>query len=260
MTPASRMASISSEVATGRRIKGRDGLIALAKTIVDTGLARESAAVLGTAVLSLSTWRLVRFLYPLLRTRRLRRASVGIDQLYLRAFAQLVRTVDHHQVSRLDAALHLGGLAFCGANLERRDRRGLIRLDEEDEGAWSAALDCGGWNERRVLPRFDAHAHVDELVGEENAILIGKFSLELDRARRGVDLIVDRQQAAGRELVLGAAVVCVDNEVLPCLHAFDDARNIVLGNRIDDCYRLHRGDRDQTVPVARPTNVAWLDR
>src|SRR5438105_11559481 len=116
MIPASKMASISSEVATGRRIKGRDGLIALGQTIVEIRLARESAAALGTAALSLpicTPSAFVRFWRTFRRTRRLRRAGVGIDQFDLRAFAQLVRTVDDHQISRLDAALHLGGLAFC---------------------------------------------------------------------------------------------------------------------------------------------------
>src|SRR6202521_3416461 len=133
MTPASKMANISSEVATGRRIKGRDGLIVLGQTIVDTWLARESAAALGTAALSLPTCTLsafVRFWRTFWRTRRLRRAGVGIDQFYLRALAQLVRTVDHHQISRLDAALHLGALAFYRADLDRCDRYGLILLDQ----------------------------------------------------------------------------------------------------------------------------------
>src|SRR5450755_4077212 len=113
MTPASKMASIRSEVATGRRIKGRDGLIALGQTIVDTRLARESAAALGTATLSRTLSAFVRFWRTFWRIRRLRCTGVGIDQFYLRAFAQLVRTIDHHQISWLDAALHLGGLAFC---------------------------------------------------------------------------------------------------------------------------------------------------
>src|SRR6202049_4019517 len=169
MMPASKMANISSEVATGLRIKGRAGFTALGQTIVDTRLARESAAALGTT-LPLPTCplsALARFWRTFWRTRRLRRAGVGIDQFDLRAFAQLVRTVDDHQISRLDAALHLGALAFYRADLDRCDRYGLILLDQEDEGPGSCAPNSRRRNQRGVSLSLDRHAHVDELIRKE---------------------------------------------------------------------------------------------
>src|ERR1700676_3010804 len=260
MTPASKMANISSEVATGRRIKGREGFIALGQTIVDTRLAPGPAAALGTT-LPLPTGTLsalVRFWRTFWRTRRLRRAGVGIDQFDLRAFAQLVRTVDDHQISRLDGALHLGVLAFYRADLDRCDRYGLILLDEEDEGRRSAALNSGRRNQRGVSLRFDRHAHVDELIRKENAVLIGKFCPEFDGARGRVDLIVEGQQASGRELVLAAAVVRLDSDFPTTLRALDDAGNVVLRHRIDHGHRLDLGDRDESVRVRRMDHVAWI--
>src|ERR1700682_4922341 len=136
MTRASKMASISSEVATGRRIKGRDGFIARYGSPGSDGCrarhARESTAALGTASLSVFAARqLVGPRRPFLRIRRL--TGVGVDHFYFRAFAQFVRAVDHHQVSRLDTALYLGGLAFHCADLHRRHRHRLILPDEEDK-------------------------------------------------------------------------------------------------------------------------------
>ncbi len=140
------------------------------------------------------------------------RRGIGIDELHLRAVAQLVRAVDHHLVPRLQPALHLGGLALHRAQLDRRDRDGLIRLDQEHEGAGSATLDRRRRNQRRALPGLDAHPHVDELVGKKRAILVGEFRLELHRPCRGVDLIVDREQAAGRKLRLATAVIRLDGD------------------------------------------------
>src|ERR1700730_3550341 len=260
MMPASKMANISSEVATGLRIKGREGFIALGQTIVDTRLARESAAALGTT-LPLPTGTLsalVRFWRTCGWARRLRRAGVGIDQFDLRAFAQLVRTVDDHQISRLDAALHLGVLAFYRADLDRCDRYGLILLDEEDEGPGSTALDSRRRNQRGVSLGFDRHAHIDELIRKENAVLVGKFCPEFDGARRRVDLIVERQQPSGRELVLAAAVVRLDSDFLTSLRALDDAGNVELRHRIDHGHRLDLCDGDQSVRVRRMDHVAGV--
>src|ERR1700719_1986231 len=173
---------------------GSSRVVHLDQTMVGTQLARKSAAALGTAALSLPTCTLsafVRFWRTFWRTRRLRRTGGGIDQFDLRPFAQLVRTVDDDQISWLDAALHLGALAFCRADLYRRDRYGLILLDEEDEGPGSAALDGRRRNQRVVSLGLDRHAHVDELIRKKNAVLIGKFRPELDGARRRIDLIVE---------------------------------------------------------------------
>ena len=188
----------------------------------------------------------------------MRRAGGGVDHFDLRAFAQLVRAVDHHQVSRLDTALYLGGLAFRRADLDRRHRHGLILPDEEDKGPGSAALDGRRRNQRGVSPGFDAHAHVDELIRKENAILIGKFRLELDGAGRGVDLIVERQQPSGRELGSTGAVVRVDSDFLAALRALDDAGNVVFRHRVDHRHRLDLRDRDQSVGVRCVHHIAGV--
>ena len=63
--PASRMASINSEVATGRRMNGRDGLIAGSSSMGHARHGRNLAAAFATALTDSSgAYRLLGFLWP----------------------------------------------------------------------------------------------------------------------------------------------------------------------------------------------------
>src|SRR5579864_4247940 len=99
MMPASRIASISSEVATGRRMNGRDGLIAGSSLLGHAQGARNSGAALGAAP------RIGRAFVGAGRFagRRCLSRSLGaaIQQDDFRAVAQLVGAVDNDLVSRL---------------------------------------------------------------------------------------------------------------------------------------------------------------
>ena len=57
------------------------------------------------------------------------------------------------------------------------------------------------------VERVDQQPHVDELVREQNAVVgIGESRAQLERAGRGVDLVVEVRQRAGRELLDVGAV------------------------------------------------------
>src|SRR2546428_403592 len=110
MMPTSRMASISSEVATGRRMKGRDGLMGGSSSMPHVRDERISAAALAAAAFAR---RLVCAGRSLAGRCRLSRASgAGIDEFHLRAVAQLVGAVDHDEVPRFESALHFGVLTL----------------------------------------------------------------------------------------------------------------------------------------------------
>src|SRR2546422_5432471 len=235
MMPASRMASIRSEVATGRRMNGRDGVMRGSSSMRRAGRGGSSAPALAAA--ALIARRLVcggRPLPLLWRCRLSRTPRGGIDELYLRAVAQLIGAIDHDEVPGLDPALHFGVLALGCAELDGSHGHGLILPNQEHEGSRRAALDRRARSQRHVLPRLDSHAHIDELIGKKSRVLIGKFGFELDRSRCRIDLIVDRQKTARCEFVLAAAVERFYGDVLSALHALEDARNVVLRNRIDD--------------------------
>ncbi len=127
-----------------------------------------------------------------------------------------------------------------GSELDRPDADRAIGVDDEDEGPRRAALDRGRRDQRRVRPCFDAHPHIDELVREERAVGVRKFGLELDGAGRRVDLVVDRDELAGRELHLAVAVEGLDGDRFTGCEALHHPRHTVLGQR------EHDGDRHAT--------------
>src|SRR5881394_2062487 len=119
MMPASRIASINSDVATGRRMNGRDGFI---ETLSSSGRLCDggaSAAALSAplAVCPLAGARRV------LATRRrlLRRPRGGVDQFHARTVTELVGAVDDDQITRGEPFAHLGRLAGDRTELHRRD-------------------------------------------------------------------------------------------------------------------------------------------
>src|SRR5688500_9561058 len=133
MAPTSMMATISSEVATGRSMKIRDGFMSRSGLLV--GLGGGCAAV-GLASSLLLVWP-----GPLLglgrvgdrRARRgARRAARAAD---LGAVAQAVGAVDHDLVAGLQALDDLHLLAVGGAQLDDADLDRVIGLHQIDEGA-----------------------------------------------------------------------------------------------------------------------------
>src|SRR6185312_13404003 len=116
MTPASRIASISSDVATGRRMNGRDGFIEALWSSVRRRAGGASAAALAAPALAVAPLACARRVLAR-RRRLLRRPCGGVDQFHARAVAELVGAVDHDQVARRKAFAHLGRLARDCANL-----------------------------------------------------------------------------------------------------------------------------------------------
>src|SRR5262245_963683 len=121
--PASSIATIRSVVATGRRMKSRDGFIA--------NLRRRALARRPIAARS-ARWALLR--------GRDRLALAG-DDFDLGAFAQLVGAVDHDLHARLQAAGHDRNLTLRRAELHGAYRDRLVVLHDIDERARRAALD-----------------------------------------------------------------------------------------------------------------------
>ena len=79
---------------------------------------------------------------------------------------------------------------------------GLVGLDDVDERRLRAALDRRARHDHGAAERVDEQARVDELVREERPVLVRKRRLQLDGAGGRIDLVVDGEQRAGRELRL----------------------------------------------------------
>jgi hypothetical protein len=138
-----------------------------------------------------------------------------------------------------------------------RDR--LVVLHDVDERPLGAALDGRRGRERRVGPGLDGHPHVDELVREEHAVGVREFGLELDRAGRGVDLVVRGQEPAGAELFLLRAVERVDGNAIAGPQALHHARQRIFGDREHDADRRELRDHHDAGRVRRAHDVARVD-
>src|SRR5437764_15098368 len=185
--PTSTIATISSEVPTGRSMKTRDGFMSRPKLLVGLGGPTRAAAALAVrAALRASPLRACR------ATPLSRRGAVGTGRgaaggrrggdrpagiarrgartADLGAVAQPVGAADHHFVADRQTLDDGDLLAVGRAGLDDADLDRVVGLDAIDEGAGLAALDGGDRHGNGILHRVDQQADIDELVGEQRLV------------------------------------------------------------------------------------------
>ena len=181
--PTSMIAAISSEVATGRRINGRDGL---------TG-----------------HWS---------RRRGCRQESSAWHNGDLGAVLQFLEAAVGHHVAIVQS-LHGGHARLGHARLDVVDV-GHAVLDEEDERGVSVVLNGGGGDQDLVVQSVQQQAGVDEEVGEErrSSLLSSKTARSFS-----VPVVVSiwlsvLSKACRSQLGLLGAVVGVDRQRFALAH------------------------------------------
>src|SRR6185312_918719 len=168
MRPTARIAIISSEVATGRRMKMREGFMRLPRRAlrgtrlsssraegIHPGTATEAAvAAVFAACCSCLLWRTV--------NRSVRR------QFHLRAVAQAIAPLGHDDITHRHAREHAYGLTVSDPQLHRHDSSGAVVLDAVYKGAVDAvgraSMHCRRRHENLVAQRILQQLDVDELV------------------------------------------------------------------------------------------------
>ena len=113
-----------------------------------------------------------------------------IGNLDIGAVAQPVGAVDHHRVAGLDARQDLDLVAVLhagrdGALASPSCRAVTTKTKVPSAPRWIA----GDRHHGLVVQRVDQQADIDELVGEQLAVLIVEHGAQLDRAGGGVDLL-----------------------------------------------------------------------
>ena len=122
-----------------------------------------------------------------------------MQQLRLADPGDLVDAVHHHALPGRDTRQDRHALAVDRAQLDRARRHRIVVPHYVGEHALTPALDRRGRNDGLASGGIELHAHVDELVWKERAIVVREGRLELDRAGGGIDQVVDRGQRAARE-------------------------------------------------------------
>ena len=88
-----------------------------------------------------------------------------------------------------------------------------IVLNHIHERCLAILLDGGCWNQRHPLQRIHQQPRVDKLVGEERIIFVVEDGSRFDCSRRGVNLVVERQQLPAGNLGLRSAIKGIDGEL-----------------------------------------------
>ena len=167
--PTSRIAAMSSDVATGRRMNGRDGLTASCPRRTEPRSAPEPAEARSMTVT----------FAPSCSSSKLLLATTSPGAMPSTCVTPVVA----------GAGLHCSHVRDLG-------------LDHVDERLRPVLLDGRRRDQRDAVQRVDEQARVDELVREEGVVLVVELGARLHRAGRGVDLVVEREQRAARDLLL----------------------------------------------------------
>ena len=135
---------------------------------------------------------------------------------------------------------------------------GVVVLDHVGIGAVRPVLHGLRRNGRDAAARIDDQPHIDEQTRPQPLVLVGEARLQLQRAGRLVDLVVDQRQLAGREQRLAVLADRLHDERLLRV-LFADFVLIFLRHRKDDVDRPDLRDRDECGALAGAHHIAGID-
>src|SRR6478609_1162682 len=181
--------------------------------------------------------------------------GVPRGQIDLRAFAQSIHAVDYNQFAGVETGVNYGHIIFRRPGFHIAQRNGTIFFDNVNEEAARAALQRSRWNGSCLAPDVDQHAHVHELVWKEIPVLVGKLRLELHGAGRYIDLVIDGEQDAARELHFLIAIERFNRHSLAGLHALQHQLHAILRNRVNHRYGLQLCYDDEAVRVTGADDI-----
>ena len=127
---------------------------------------------------------------------------------------QFLKAAIGHDFTGVDA-LHSGFSAFRNAGFDG-PRGGLAVLNYINEGRAPVVLDRRTGQQDLTLKSFQQQARVDELVGEKRAFLVVVGGAQFDGAGGGVNLVVERGDLAGGELMLVGTAQASSERPMPC--------------------------------------------
>src|SRR6202040_3423746 len=233
--PNTSTPSIIREVAIGRRIKGSEMLIS---DRLPTEMYRER----GRKV----------------RCGSARRARLWRRGLYSDALGQPILPVDDDPLAWRQPLGDDGDAVLNRSDVDGASLDSVIRLDNIGVIAIRAVLDGLRGHRRDFPPGREDYAQADELAGPQPFVIIVKARLEVNRASRLVNGVVNQCQLAFGELLLAVPTVGIDDQrrtlmVLP--HVVESLLRQCEAHKD----RLHLRDRDKRRVVVRMHEIALVD-
>src|SRR5580658_5990773 len=179
-------------------------------------------------------------------------------ELYLGVVLELVKTAAGEDLARI-YALHLGKTDIGDTGRDVADMRDVI-LNDVHIGFGTVLLDRRGRYKGDVLQGIEQQARIHELVGKQRAILVVELRPGFYRSRRGIDLVVKRQQFALGELLLPGAVKSVGRQLRPAAQPRLYLTQVVFGDREDDRDRRLLGEDRQRRRAGGSNEIAGIDQ
>src|SRR4029077_6704084 len=150
---------------------------------------------------------------------------------------QFVLTIGDDHIPGIEPAANYSGIALREGYRDRAVLHGLVWIHGVNECTLRATKDGRGWDHDAVLARLQQEIGVDKLVRPKLVVSVAENSFELRRTGCGINLVVDREQLARRQLGLIVAAESIDFES-SLLHALRHSWQYVLRQREDHGDRL----------------------
>src|SRR5262245_16724725 len=175
----------------------------------------------------------------------LRLSAFGPCDGHARSIVEPQLTIDHHTFAGIEPAGHNGPVANGAIDAHEPQLGSRVVLDDKHIGAVLADLDGRAWHHDRVSLNSEREIDVDELAGPQPNVVVGKRCLERDRARRGIDLIVNEGERAGDWLVRVTGHGDDRRQSFRVGQGSPDVRQVPFRNREADVDRTQLRDRDE---------------
>jgi hypothetical protein len=91
----------------------------------------------------------------------------------------------------------------CSLQLSGR----ISRFDDVNVAALGTGEQRCGWNDDRIRPLLQDQSDIHKLIGKESTVFIVKYSLHLDGAGGGIDLVVNGEYGSSCEMVCAGTVI-----------------------------------------------------
>ena len=188
------------------------------------------------------------------------RLSGGGGQFDLRAGLQLVLAIDHHLLTGRQSALDHRLVIFRWPDLDRLHPDGFVRLDHVGVGALRSALHHARGHDGRVFLCRQNESRIDKFSRPQFQVLVRESGLQLHRAGRLIDLVIDHGERAFAERCGVAAIERGDGKTARLAALVQQFLQILLRHGEDDRDRFQLRDDDDAARIGGVDDVADIDQ
>ena len=135
----------------------------------------------------------------------------------------------------------------------------IVALDDEHKRASRTLLRSGGRDGDGIAAGVHQQSHIDELIGKQGFVVIVEAGFQAQRARRHVDLVVQRFKLPRRNSAGMGAVIGFDLQARTGSHLLEHLGQLGFWQGKRHGYWLSLRNNDQPFGIARADKIAPID-